>query len=796
MSKNSLLRIIIVLLFVIVIGTPLFYFRWGVYPYTLAKQLFFQGAVEITFFLWLSLALKNFIYPPKISLKFWRARQKLGGRAISDRRYRPRLTPLTAAIGVFLLALLATAFTGVDVWRSFWSSYERGIGVVAFLHLAALGVIVSSLYKEIPWRRLFYASLATSFAIDVIAFAQLHIPDLLLIENPGERPGATFGNPTFMAGYLIFHIFLAVYLFFDPHTKFGVGVDAARERQEKSKASGIISTRMAFIVVATLLNIYTVFVGQTRGDVIALAAGFAVLLIMLAIYPPEYGFLFLRKRRTYTFFLLAIVLFGFLFFFTRQNAFWERIPGLSRFRSLSFSLDSSDVAPRLFALRAGWQGFLERPLLGWGPENFTVVYDRHYDPSALEYSYSETRFDKPHNFLLEYAVAGGIFLLAALLFLFGAAIYEAIRQKDRLWTAVFLSSLAAYVTGQFFIFETIGPLLMLYLFFGMTDGAFRTNGEAIFPRSRENNDVPGQNVSPILVGSCAVLALVPLYTVNVQSLSASYYQYSGFQNFLHQEIFLGLRSFEKAVLTWTPYAWNFKRDYAIAVAGQYFNYPGTVSDEDALNAIWAMEKVRDEHPRDAFNHYALVNLYNEVSSIDPKQFLPAAEAEAKAALSISPGRQEIYFYLAKTKTLEGDYRGALDVLKKALDENPNVPDSHFYYGLVLFATGDKVTGYGEIKTALAMGRTWKTFHEPRVVAGFFADAGHLDEAIALYETAWGMSQGGDLDTEVKLGVIYFYAGQYDKAKQYLEDALKKFDVSKSSSYEQLKPILEKLGIRW
>lgn len=770
MSEKNLIKTITALIFIIVIGVPLFYFRWGVYPYTLAKQLFFQGIVEFAFFLWLPLA-------------------------IASPRYRPRLTPLTVAVGVFLLVLLVTAFTGVDIWRSFWSSYERGVGVVAFFHLAAFGIVISSLYKEIPWRHLFYSSLAVSFAIDLIAFAQLHIPDFLLIENPGARPGATFGNPTFMAGYLVFHIFLAVYLFFDPHTKFGVGVDVAKERQEKSKTSGMISARMAFIVVATLLNIYTIFVGQTRGDVIALAAGFAVLLIMLAIYPPEYGFLFLRKRRTYAFFLLAIVLFGFLFFFTRQNAFWESIPGLSRFRSLSFSLDNSDVAPRLFALRAGWQGFLERPLLGWGPENFTVVYDRHYDPRALEYSYSETRFDKPHNFLLEYAVAGGILLMAVLLFLFGAAVYEAFRQKDRLWTAVFLSSLVAYIAGQFFIFETIGPLLMLYLFLGITDGFFRTNPKAIFSLGMDKErDAPGRKASFVLVGSCAAVALVPLYAVNVQSLFASYYQYMGFQELLRQDIFLGLRSFEKAVLTWSPYSWNFKRDYAIAVAGQYFNYPGTVSDEDALNAIGAMEQVRDEHPHDAFNHYALVNLYNEVANIDPKRFLPAAEAEAEAALVISPGRQEAYFYLAKTKTIKKDYTAALDILKKALDENPKVPDSHFYYGLLAFATGDKLTGYQEVKTALTMGRKWKTFHEPRTVAGFFADSGHLDEAILFYKTAWGMSQGGDLDTEVKLGVAYFYAGRYDEAKQYLEDALKKFNVSKSPSYEQLKPILEKLGI--
>ena len=60
---------------------------------------------------------------------------------------------------------------------------------------------------------------------------------------------------------------------------------------------------------------------------------------------------------------------------------------------------------------------------------------------------------------------------------------------------------------------------------------------------------------------------------------------------------MGLRSFRNSVDSWSPYSWNFKRDYAIAVAGQYFNYPGTVSDEDVLKAVEAMEQVRDGRHR-------------------------------------------------------------------------------------------------------------------------------------------------------------------------------------------------------
>ena len=768
MSEKNLIKTITAFIFIIVVGAPFFYFPWGVYPYTLAKILFFQAAVEIVFFLWLALAISSPRYRPRLLT----SKRSDGGQA--------KPTPLLIAGSVFLSAMFLASINGIDFGRSFWSSYARGIGFFATLHFAALGLIVSSLYRELPWKKIFYSSLAVSVAVDLIAYAQLYIPNLLLIEKPGYRPGATFGNPTFMAGYLVIHVFLAVYLLF-------------RLLRERNGVSGKPYAKILLVAGAGLLDAFTVFFAQTRGDIIGLAAGALTLLFIFSIKPPEDVPRFLSKRKTYAVLMAILISFAAVFFMTRDNLFWSKIPGLTRFSSISFSNNSS-IAPRLFALSAGWRGFLEKPFLGWGPENFAPLYDRYYDPRSLEFSYAETHFDKPHNLFLEYADSGGIILFLAFLAFFSSATYEVFKQKDALWRAVFLALLVSYGVSQFFFFETIGPLLMLYLFFGATDGAFREKSDWLTSGDNRVWRESSGSTSPAVLYSCLALSLVLVYSVNLKSLSASYYQYMGFQNFLSQNIFAGLRSFESAVNTWSPYLWNFKRDYAIAVAGQYFNYPGTVADEDVLKAVKAMEDVRDEHPEDAFNHYALVNLYNEVANIDKKKYTQKAEAEAKIALEISPGRQETYFYLAKTKVIEGDYAGAFSLLKKVLDDNPKVPDSHFYYGLLAFAVGEQTIGYNEIKTALSMGRKWNIFYEPRTVGGFFADSGHLDEALELYKTAWSMSSNSDIESEVKIGVAYFYKGQYDEAKFYLKDAVGKFDIKKSPSYSQLEPILKQLGI--
>ena len=230
-----------------------------------------------------------------------------------------------------------------------------------------------------------------------------------------------------------------------------------------------------------------------------------------------------------------------------------------------------------------------------------------------------------------------------------------------------------------------------------------------------------------------------------------------------------------------------------AVAEAYFYNPDKVPKEEARLAVRALEEVVTEHPQDAYNHYAAIDVYNQVSDVDPETYLDAAEREAKVALELSPNRQEVYFSWAKTKTLRKDYVGALALLKYALALNPKVPDAHFYYGLVLFANDQSEAGYREIKTTLELERAWKNAQEPLVVANFFANAGHIDEAIELYQESLKMKE--DKETRIKLGIAYFFAGKHDLAREYISVAIKGFDITTSKSYEDLLPILQELGIR-
>ncbi len=763
MTSKNIIQTIKILIFAAVIGTPLFYFRYGVYPYTLGKTPFFQGIVEIAFFLWLALIFK-------------------------EKKYKPAATPVFWGILAFLTALTATAVFGVDPWRSFWSIQERAFGVVTFIHLGILALIISSIFRELPWKKLLYASLGTGAVTAIIAFLQLVIPNLLLVESVGNRPGATFGNPTFLAGYLLVHIGIGIYLFYDL-----CRTDAIPDKK--------LLFKKIFVLASIVVCGAALFQTQTRGDILGFLFMLLALVFFFALRPPAVQIRFLRARRVYAWLFVGALLFGGIFWFTRFSPIWEHIPGVSRFKDIS--LESQSLLPRIAALKVAWIGFTERPLAGWGWDNFDTVFNKHYDPRTLELGYEETRFDKPHNVFLEYLVSGGLLLALAYAALIVALVFELSRTKDTLRSQVMYAILAGYLVRSAFIFETIGPALAFFMIIGIADGRYRDEREArgketqlaaAFTDGKNSNSLfRASEASSWAAGSALALGIIIAYLLNIQTLRAANYQYEGFTNSVGRRPWTAIQNFEAGIALWTPYRWNFKIDYAASIAEAYFYNPGLVNPDDVMKAIRGMEEVAAEHPQDAYNHYVLVDMYNQVSTVDPAGLTAKAEHEAALALALSPNRQEVYFSLAKTKTIEGDYPAAIEIMKHALALDDKVPDAHFYYGLIAFAANDPATGYMEIKQAMALKRPWRNANEPRVVANYFADNGHLPEAIDLYKAALALDPS-DMESKIKLGIGYFFLGNRDLARQYLEDVSKSVDLSKSPAYESFAPIFKELGL--
>ncbi len=376
------------------------------FPFIGGKDWFFRFAVELGL----------------IAFILWWAFEAKDGEA---KRMVATLvkSPLFIAVSAFVLMVTLASIFAYDPHAAFWSNFERGEGAFQMLHYYGFFILLSLLFKkEGEWRNLFKFSLVAATAMIVYGlFGNFGAQGFIGPYSGGATPvgfwhtlvdgrfQGSLGNPAYVAPYLIFSMFFAAYLWI---TKGDVSKMPAKAR-----------AWMYGILIAIFLFFFVL--SETRGAFIGLGAGvFAVL-----IY-----FVFSKNAalKKWSAIILAIlIVLGGAAYLARNIPFVKNLPG-GRF--LTISLSDATVQTRFWVWNEAWQGFLERPILGWGPENFTAVYDKHFNPKFfVPGQSSETWFDRAHSVFFDYLSETGILGLLAYLSIFVTFYWQFFRkQKARL----------------------------------------------------------------------------------------------------------------------------------------------------------------------------------------------------------------------------------------------------------------------------------------------------------------------------------------------------------------------------
>jgi O-antigen ligase len=101
-------------------------------------------------------------------------------------------------------------------------------------------------------------------------------------------------------------------------------------------------------------------------------------------------------------------------------------------RLLQISVNDNTAQTRFWVWGSAWQGFLERPVLGWGLENFTTVYDRFFNPNFFVPGQNgETWFDRAHSVFFDYLTETGIVGLISYLGIFVVFYWEFFKKKTK-----------------------------------------------------------------------------------------------------------------------------------------------------------------------------------------------------------------------------------------------------------------------------------------------------------------------------------------------------------------------------
>jgi O-antigen ligase len=248
----------------------------------------------------------------------------------------------------------------------------------------------------------------------------------------------TFGNPSILAAYMLFNIFIATYMW----TKTWDGF-----LPNKQTAPSI-----AYATVIVLDMIILLFTG-TRGAILGLVVGGIITLLIFA---------FLGSRRAYWIAGAAIVgaiVLASSLAQTDRTSLVRKVGFIDRLASISFTDFSAQS--RILYIKMAWQGVKERPIFGWGQENYSIVYGKYFEARVHTF---DAWSDRVGNIIFDQLIAGGFMGLFAYLSVF-ATVLGILWQRNAfcLSERALLSGLfAAYLFQNLFFHDSTAS----YILFG------------------------------------------------------------------------------------------------------------------------------------------------------------------------------------------------------------------------------------------------------------------------------------------------------------------------------------------
>lgn len=456
--------------------------------------------------------------------------------------------------------------------------------------------------------------------------------------------------------------------------------------------------------VLIFANIFVMAITLTRGALVGFGAALGVVAVIASVV---YVSKKVKKQQVPKFLFLAPLALGLCivgtttFVLNRDSAFVQNYRPLERLATIS--LEDTSVRARFVNWSMSWEGFKERPLLGWGQENFLYVFSKHFDPRMGLY---EAWYDRSHNIFFDWLIAAGVFGLVGYLGLYIVSLWMLwVRSNTRtvfslsesiLWTGFFV----AYFVHNFFVFDNVASyILFAFVLAYITWKSYASGKNTIRELSR--------NQSIIIATLLALVGILGIYSTVYKPWAAGTLLVQGLQ---YTEVALVAQSDVQAK-AWskktigTAYTKNELSAFARQKLEQATMYPlgRTETHEQIaqkLRSVLENESISNNE-KTAWMRFVVTQLEKEIQK-DPnnpriyqltggvllqlgraKEALPFFEKAQK----LSPNKQLIMFDIATAYQLIGDYDKALAMSKQAFELYPAFLDAKARYMLALYRVG-------------------------------------------------------------------------------------------------------------
>ena len=605
----------------LILLTPLLISSKYVFPFITGKTMYFRILIEIAVFLYVALALFN-------------------------KKYRPKMNKLIWAVVIFGIIVGLTGIFGVDAYKSFWGTIERGEGFLTIAHLIVFFLILCwTLKTKHEWLNYLSGLVVVGLLVDFYALLQkAEVEKFFLFGNiihSGEgRLSSTLGNAAFLGAFTLAQFFISLLLFF------------------KRKFLGW----KIFFALAALFNLFILYQTQTRGSALALIFVLILLCIFYIIKSPE-----LIKRNIAGALLLLIIIFSLAVWFNRDTGWIKKSSMLERLTSIS----KNDITTRsrLMAWDTSWKSWKERFLLGYGWENYNIGFNKYFHAEIYIDNGSQLWFDRAHNTIFDIAVATGLIGLIAYINIFILALYYLFRniKIDFDLSAMLMALLLAHFIQNIFVFDVLSTFVILFSVFAVVAYIGQTdNNKNKKPAKFTDNFI----IKILIIFITFILIILSINYFNLKPLEANKKAILGLIHSSSINLEQAIKYFNEAVAMNTYQNGEIRQK----AAGIIIGHGKTKQDfQFAINLIKDNIKY---HPLDVQNYLYLMILLNRSGSLNPNNFAEVIRI-GKKALLLSPTRAQIYFETGQAEFNMRNVDAGIEYFKKAVELNPATMESQW-----------------------------------------------------------------------------------------------------------------------
>jgi O-antigen ligase/Tfp pilus assembly protein PilF len=670
---------------------------------------------------------------------------------IVDRNYRPKWTPLLISFSVFTALYFLTGVIGTNFYNSWWGSLERMGGIFSFLHFWVYFIILVSVIRNTEdWNKVLKISTGVGFLSILFAYGQrLRLGDFFVGWQHGERVIGTIGNPALFAGYLLFIFYLALLFLLRKETKI----------QEKG-----------FFAAVIILGIPVLLMTAVRGAILSFL-GSIFLLILFFIFTS-------KNRKVKVSLLVAAVIFVILVVFVLLNRTQPWVKSISWLKRITdISIGTSTIQTRLWSWTSAIKGWKEKPVFGWGPENFMFLHMKHFDPRHFTHLGSETIWDRAHNIVLEMLSTEGVIGLLSYLSIFGIVFYFLIKRFrkgaiDGLTLGVLSAALIAYFGQNLFIFDTFANYFIFFLVLGYINFLVLKKDQPEISVSG-----PAQNPSLFLISILLILAAFIAYQTNIKPARANF---ACTRAIIAGQSGNAQRAYDKYVeaLNYNAPqgAYEIRHKlaaFAIQVSESQRQKNGDFDPSLLKYAIKETEKNIEKYPLDTTPYLYVGRMHILLIGKDSEAGKKAEEYINKA-IDLNNKNPRIWYELGQAQMSEKKYQESYESFKKALELNPSVSLSWWFLGVVAFQAGHYDEAVYDVEKAIAMGYTQykDSAADLMRLINIYEKAGNIPKVIEYYLLAI-QEQPANPQFYASLAAAYAKSGDYNKAK---EAALKAVEI--------------------